>query len=140
MSSRDTPWPAPDAPAEGTPVPDLPPPPGSPPPGQLVVRRSTSATRDLLRGYRIVVDGRRIGTLRRGNEVTVALAPGRHRVRATIDWSGSPELEVDLAPGRTVRLVVEPAGSPSQADQTFSRKQWLSLRVEDPAAGSDRGR
>jgi hypothetical protein len=86
--------------------------------------------RDLVRAYRIEVDGVAVGKVRRGGEITVAVAPGSHRVRAALDWSGSPELDVGVAPGHTVRLIVEPGGEPGQVHQAFTKKGWLSLRIE----------
>ena len=78
--------------------------------GTLVVRRPRGGWRDFARSYRIEVDGRRRGRLRRGRTVELKVPAGRHVVRARIDWTGSPELDVEVPAGSSVTCCVEPAG------------------------------
>jgi len=73
--------------------------------------------------FRIVVDGEVKGKIAAGEELSLALAPGRHRIRARIDWTGSPEVPVHLGSGATVRLKVEPRG----LRHGLSRDRYLSL-------------
>jgi hypothetical protein len=60
-----------------------------------------------VRDRQIVVsmDGEPLGTLLFGHEVTKAVAPGRHRLKAhnTLFWKN---IEVDLGPGEHARFVV----------------------------------
>jgi hypothetical protein len=44
---------------------------------------------DLLRSYKIIVDGNVMGTIRRGQEVTLEVEPGQHFMWLRIDWTGS---------------------------------------------------
>ena len=98
---------------------------------RIVVRRPKGGYRDLLRSYRIEIDGVRVGRISRGQEVEFSVSPGTHQVRAAIDWSGSPVVQVDVADGGTARLVVAPAGSAATAiGQVWSRESWLTLSVE----------
>jgi hypothetical protein len=96
--------------------------------GQLVIERPTPAYRDLFRAYVIEVDGQRRGRVRLGRKLSIAVPPGRHRVQARIDWSGSVAVEVDVATGVEVRLIVEPAGTPLNFWQAFTRSGYLRLR------------
>jgi hypothetical protein len=96
--------------------------------GTLVLRRPPTAWRDRVRGYRIQVDGVSRFTIRRGEERALELAPGPHRVRARIDWSGSPEIDVAIEAGSSTTCLVEPAGSFfSVYWRMFTRTRWLKL-------------
>ena len=53
---------------------------------------------DMLRGYRIIVDGREEAVIRPGQTVEIELKPGIHIVRAAIDWAGSQSIEIELRP------------------------------------------
>ncbi|GAA0247601.1 hypothetical protein [Cryptosporangium japonicum] len=101
------------------------------PAARLVVTRTASSARDIWRRYRVEVDGRRIGTLKRGQSLTVDLSPGSHRVQALIDFEGSHPLEVNVPPGEEARLVVEPS---EHLMPTFglatARDPYLVLRPE----------
>jgi hypothetical protein len=41
---------------------------------------------DLLRAYKVMVDGEAVATVRRGKEVTFEVAPGPHFMCVQIDW------------------------------------------------------
>lgn len=97
----------------------------------IIVRRPAPLWRDGLRRYRIQVDGEEIGKVRGGDEVAVTVAPGRHSIRARIDWTGSPDVDVDVAAGEHVVLTVEPAGSSLRLDQVFGSDRYLTLKRED---------
>ena len=58
------------------------------------------------------------------------LSPGRHVVHATIDWSGSESLELNLAAGAITNLVVAPAGGAVDFWQVFTRRGYLTLGVD----------
>ncbi len=98
---------------------------------RIVVRRPTGGYRDFLRSYKVEVDGVEVGKVGRGEQVEFTVAPGRHNVRAVIDWSGSPVLPVDVATGETARLVVKSAGDMVDAvSQIWKRDSWLTLTPE----------
>jgi hypothetical protein len=96
--------------------------------GILVVVRPPTQMRDRLRAYRIEVDGVSRGEMRPASMLRIELGPGTHRVRARIDWTGSPPMEVRIARGSTVQLRVEPAGNVLQTfTQAFGRDRYLRL-------------
>jgi len=76
----------------------------------LTVERTGAASIDRARAYEILVDGAVKGTVRCGRELSVALPPGRHVVRARLTWTGSEDVPIHFGPGETVRLRVEPRG------------------------------
>jgi hypothetical protein len=71
----------------------------------LIVHRD-GGWNDVLRAYRIVVDGREVGGVRRKGEIRVPLEPGVHTVEAKVDWCGSPPVTVAAGPGEQVELLV----------------------------------
>jgi hypothetical protein len=78
----------------------------------IEVHRSEDDARDRGRSYRIEIDGRRVGKLRRGETAKYPVTPGTHTVRARIDWTGSPALPVEVSADAPARVVVGPAGLP----------------------------
>ena len=96
--------------------------------GTLVVRRPPGGWRDFARSYRIKVDGRHRGRVRRGRTLELTLPAGRHVVCARIDWKGSPELLIDVEAGGSVTCCVEPNGSAWSAGlQVAGPEPWLRL-------------
>ena len=77
-----------------------------------VILHRPPAWSDRLRAYRFVVDGEVRGHIRRGKTLSFEIQPGRHWAQALIDWTGSPQLEFEAAPGETVRLEVRPRPNP----------------------------
>ena len=71
----------------------------------LTVFRAAGSWADRLRPYEIVVDDVPRGRVASGKSLSLALPPGRHRVRA---GSGA-EIDVHLGPGEEVRLRLETA-------------------------------
>jgi hypothetical protein len=55
---------------------------------------------DRVRTRKMIVDGQVRAELRRGQEVTVHVAPGRHVAHARISWIGSAEIVFDAPPVR----------------------------------------
>ncbi len=99
----------------------------------MVVHRPDRPFIDRLRDYQIVVDGERVGAVSRGGtarfEVT---SPGPHRVRAAIDWTGSPELEFEAEPNGTIHLVVLPRANALIAIfHAWGSTSYLRLERED---------
>ena len=79
--------------------------------GQIVVTRRQGSYQDALRRYKILIDGREAGSLRRGEVLQYTVQAGHHDVVARIDRPWSPTTQVVVPPGGTVELMVGP-GSP----------------------------
>ena len=69
----------------------------------LTVARPTGSLTDRLRSHEIVVDDVPRGRLAVGKTLSLALAPGLHRVRA----GHGDEIEVHLGPGAEERLTLD---------------------------------
>jgi hypothetical protein len=69
----------------------------------LTVTRPAGSLTDRLRHHEVVVDDVPRGRLAAGKSLSLALPPGRHRVRA----GRAGEIEVHLGPGTEVRLSLD---------------------------------
>ena len=93
------------------------------------------AVADRLRAYAVMVDDARIGTVRQGETFRCDVGTGRHEVRLTVDWCGSPTVVIDVE-DRDVDLVCAPHRNLPwlAAFMLFTPNQWIDLRVDPPAA------
>lgn len=62
--------------------------------GSVVVRRIESGSRDRFRSYKVFIDDREVGKLKRGESATFELSPGTHTVQVAIDWKRSASFTV----------------------------------------------
>jgi hypothetical protein len=69
----------------------------------LTVTRPAGSLTDRLRSHELVVDDVPRGRVAAGKSLSLALAPGRHRVRA----GRGDEIEVHLGSGDEVRLTLD---------------------------------
>ena len=100
---------------------------------RIIVSRPAGRYRDALRSYRLEVDDVARGRLRPGEAMTVEVEPGRHAVRARLDWTGSPREEVSLGPGEEARLLVQPAGTAGTAlPRMLGRTGYLRITAQPP--------
>jgi hypothetical protein len=71
---------------------------------ELTVSRSPQGWPDRIRRYRLLVDGKAVASLKRGQSVSVPVQPGHHRIWMRIDWCRSRILDVEL--GDNERIVL----------------------------------
>ena len=97
--------------------------------GSVRVTRSGDSRRDRYRAYRVLIDGRPVGRIRRGQSVTRDVAPGSHTVQIRIDWCASPEVVIDVAAGGGQHLECGPgisgAGALRQIANASGTYVWL---------------
>ena len=60
----------------------------------IQLRRVEGRYHDMLRSYKVLIDGRTFGTIQRGETQSYAVADGVHKVQLRIDWCGSPVIDV----------------------------------------------
>lgn len=107
--------------------------PASPvPPGSaviLVARRRTVGIRDSLRGYKIVIDGRPAGKVKRGQTAELPAPPGQHDMRLQIGRWASRSVIIDASAGEVIRLTCEPDGPDAQPYRRTedNRRVYISL-------------
>jgi hypothetical protein len=95
--------------------------------GHISVERPRGYYVAVFRRYKILIDGKKVGAVKRGKTVSFAVIPGPHVVAARIDWSGSPQVTVHVPPGGQITLDVEPAGDAFAG--MFSADKMLTLTV-----------
>jgi hypothetical protein len=99
----------------------------------ITLQRPAEAT-NAARRYKIYIDDVKVGAIRVGKTIEIPVAPGRHRIKAKIDWCSSPELIVTVGPGQRAALAVGTSGSilSMLANQIFAPHKYLALT---PAQG-----
>ncbi|GIG36503.1 hypothetical protein [Cellulomonas pakistanensis] len=73
------------------------------PPARLVLSRGDDSA-GMLRRIRVTVDGEPVALLKPRTVAEVDVPPGRHRVRASMDWTTSRAMDLDLVPGERVEI------------------------------------
>jgi hypothetical protein len=66
----------------------------------------TSEYINLLRNYRLFIDGQKIGTIANGKTKEFEITAGRHSIVGKIDWCSSPELTFDINDNDTKTLLI----------------------------------
>lgn len=64
---------------------------------KLTIKRGGGYS-DMLRAYRIEIDGDVVGSIKRHQTRTFDVPEGMHKVRMRIDWCGSPIVDVPVGP------------------------------------------
>ncbi len=85
---------------------------------------------DFFRAYRIFIDGKESGTIRRTESCTFEVQPGRHEVFLKIDWCSSPLFTVNIAAGEEVKLICKGkllAALLWPYFVTFGCRRWIKL-------------
>jgi hypothetical protein len=102
---------------------------------RIVLRRRGWPISDLFRTYKVILDGRVVGWIKRRKTLTFEVAPGHHELHLEIDWCSSRNLELDLAAGQEVRLLCGGRG-PSLYGITGGRRDYIALDVEAPTTAA----
>ena len=100
----------------------------------LVLRRG-GGFRDILRAYRIIVDGREVGKINRNSEIRIPVSAGKHAVQLKIDWCSSSELIISVADGISMALECGPNHGASPLTNTKSYI-WLAVADRGHATGA----
>ncbi|WUH94342.1 DUF2846 domain-containing protein [Streptomyces sp. NBC_00433] len=98
---------------------------------EILVIRDEADPYAQLRRYKVYVDGKRAGNLRRGENCVTSVAPGSHTVQVKISWCTSSVCRVGVAPGDRLRFLCR-ARSGVETDPTAVyrlRHDFLVLRA-----------
>jgi hypothetical protein len=68
--------------------------------------KRTSEYINLLRDYKIFIDGQQVGTIANGEIKDFPTTVGQHIVTAKIDWCSSPDVSIDVKENQTINLNV----------------------------------
>jgi hypothetical protein len=97
---------------------------------QITLKRLHRPVGDLLRTYRVVIDGATVGGIRRGETKLFDLAPGRHEIHLEIDWAKSRNLELNLSAGDVASLTCS-ARPPNAGWTAVASKNYIKLEIVD---------
>ncbi len=100
------------------------------PPAQITLKRMRRPVGDLLRTYRVVIDGATVGDIRRGEAKTFDVVPGRHEIHLEIDWAKSRNLELNLSAGDVASLTCS-ARPPNAGWTAVASKNYIKLEIVD---------
>jgi hypothetical protein len=73
------------------------------------VTRRAEGWKDRFRAYHLLIDGHKVGRIRRGEVKRTAIRPGQHMIQLKIDWVHGPEFEAELSSNETLNLICAPA-------------------------------
>src|SRR5437588_536495 len=100
-------------------------------PGERAVirlHRESTPRRDVLRMYRVVIDGRTVGHIVRRDPKDYPVTPGDHRLRWRIGWATSPEIVASVARCQVAEFICKPGGSAWSVFSAFVKpRQYITL-------------
>jgi hypothetical protein len=91
---------------------------------------------DILRAYRVYVDGQYVGNVRDGATAEFSVEPGLHEVFLRIGWLGSPWVRVQCVPQGIARLTCQGHVNPVAAITAgfFAPNRYVRpFAVSDPS-------
>jgi len=100
------------------------------PTSQITLKRLRRPIGDVLRSYKVVIDGNTVGDIRRGETKTYDVPPGRHEIHLEIDWAKSRNLELNLSSGDVASLTCS-ARPPNAGWTALASKNYIKLELVD---------
>jgi hypothetical protein len=97
---------------------------------QITLKRLRRPLGDVLRTYKVVIDGNTVGDIRRGETKTFDVPPGRHEIHLEIDWAKSRNLELNLSSGDVASLTCS-ARPPNAGLTVLASKNYIKLEIVD---------
>ena len=97
---------------------------------QITLKRLRRPVGDVLRTYKVVIDGNTVGDIRRGETKTFDVPPGRHEIHLEIDFAQSRNLELNLASGDVASLTCS-ARPPNAGLAVLVSKNYIKLELVD---------
>jgi hypothetical protein len=97
---------------------------------QITLKRLRRPLGDVLRTYKVVIDGTRVGDIRRGETKTFDVPPGQHEIHLEIDWAKSRNLELNLSSGDVATLTCS-ARPPNSGWTALASKNYIKLEIVD---------
>jgi hypothetical protein len=95
----------------------------------LVLWRADGEQRDRLTGYRVLIDGRKVAKIRRGQRIELPVTPGRHVIFVRSIWVGSHFIPFEARAGQVLRFCCEPGGFPGMTQPDMGRDVTGYIRL-----------
>jgi hypothetical protein len=100
------------------------------PTAQISLKRLRRPLGDMLRAYKVVIDGAAIDDIHRGETKSFDVVPGRHEIHLEIDWAKSRNLELNLSSGDVASLACS-ARPPNAGWTALASKDYIKLEIVD---------
>ena len=97
---------------------------------QITLKRLRRPIGDVLRTYKVVIDGTEVGDIRRGETKTFDVSPGEHEIHLEIDWATSRRLGLKLSEGDLASLTCS-ARPPNSGWTALASKNYIKLEIVD---------
>jgi hypothetical protein len=95
----------------------------------VVLTRVEGEQQDRGLGYRVMLDRRRAGKIKRGQRVELPVPPGRHVLALRTTWVGSRTIPFEAQAGQVLRFCCEPGGFPGMTRADMERDQAAYIRL-----------
>jgi hypothetical protein len=91
----------------------------------------------VFRSYSVVIDGAKVGRVKRGKSLTVDVEPGHHELHLEQDWMRSPSVNLMLGDREEALLRCQARGNPVTVMVwgTFYPKRAIKIELVLPAPG-----
>ncbi len=96
-----------------------------------IVRKSEF--HDFLRAYVVVIDGEKIGKIRRGETKDFPISSGQHELALKIDWCGSRTIQFSINEQDRMTFFAKSGRPGRETEDRFGiidPDSWISLSVE----------
>ena len=97
---------------------------------QIALKRLRRPIGDVLRTYKVVIDGITVADIRRGETKTLDVPPGQHEIHLEIDWAASRRLTLNLSEGDVASLTCS-ARPPNSGWTALASKNYIKLEIVD---------
>jgi hypothetical protein len=97
---------------------------------QITLKRLRRPIGDVLRTYKVVIDGTAVADIRRGETKTFDVPPGQHEIHLEIDWATSRRLALKLSEGDVASLTCS-ARPPNSGWTAVASKNYIKLQIVD---------
>jgi hypothetical protein len=97
---------------------------------RVTLKRLPRPLGDIGRTYKVFIDDRAVGAIRRKETKTFEVAPGKHRIHLEIDWCSSRRVSVELPPGQEVKLTCS-ARPPNSGLAVLNSSSYIVLDALD---------
>jgi hypothetical protein len=95
---------------------------------QITLKRLRRPIGDVLRTYKVVIDGTAVAEIRRGETKTFDVPPGQHEIHLEIDWATSRRLGLNLSEGDVASLTCC-ARPPNSGWTALASKNYIRLEI-----------
>ncbi len=96
--------------------------------GKIIINRSNEFS-NYIRSVEIHLDDKKIGSIKNGESKTFEVAPGKHVLKAKIDWCTSNEIHLEIDLEETLRYNLTGTNPFFNLYYiTFGRKRYLKLK------------